>query len=355
MREAMAMGLDRDDTVIRRRLRQKLEFVVEDVVAAAPPTEQELQAWLAGHADAFRIEPQVAFRQVYVSRDRRGAAAETDARALLARLRAGGPRGADRRPRRPDHAAAGGRSLLARRRRPDVRRRLRRAHRDARPRDVGRSHPIRLRAAPGAGARARRGVAPRPRPGPSGRGARVRVRPAHAAARRDVRAAAREVQGRDREEDAKATSPPAGRGRAARDAPSPLVAAARGSRCSRSARRAPRSPRNPPRLPRAARERSDHLLAALEAADRRRGRDPDRARGPGGLPPLVTRPAAAHAGRRAGARHADLRGRAGGQDAAHRGARDHDHRRAGARPPRRRPAGEPHAPPGDAVGDAGRR
>jgi len=91
VREAMAMGLDRDDTVIRRRLRQKLEFVVEDVVAAAPPTEQELQAWLAGHADSFRIEPQVALRQVYVSRDRRGAAAETDARALLARLRAAGP------------------------------------------------------------------------------------------------------------------------------------------------------------------------------------------------------------------------------------------------------------------------
>ena len=90
VREAMAMGLDRDDTVIRRRLRQKLEFVVEDVVAAAAPTEQELQAWLAGHAAAFRIEPQVAFRQVYVSRDRRGAAAETDAKALLARLRAAG-------------------------------------------------------------------------------------------------------------------------------------------------------------------------------------------------------------------------------------------------------------------------
>src|SRR5512137_1395077 len=52
VREAMAAGLDRDDTVIRRRLRQKLEFVVEDVVAAAPPAEQELQAWLAGHPDS---------------------------------------------------------------------------------------------------------------------------------------------------------------------------------------------------------------------------------------------------------------------------------------------------------------
>jgi len=91
VREAMAAGLDRDDTIIRRRLRQKLEFVIEDVVAAAPPTEQELQAWLEGHADSFRIEPAVAFRQVYVSRDRRGARAEADARALLARLQASGP------------------------------------------------------------------------------------------------------------------------------------------------------------------------------------------------------------------------------------------------------------------------
>jgi len=55
VREAMAAGFDRDDTVIRRRLRQKLEFLVEDAAAAAPPTDDELQAWLAAHAEAFRI------------------------------------------------------------------------------------------------------------------------------------------------------------------------------------------------------------------------------------------------------------------------------------------------------------
>ena len=38
-REATVMGLDRDDTVIRRRLRQKLEFLLEDVVAEIAPTE----------------------------------------------------------------------------------------------------------------------------------------------------------------------------------------------------------------------------------------------------------------------------------------------------------------------------
>jgi len=90
VREAMAAGLDRDDTIIRRRLRQKLEFVAEDFGAATPPTEQELQAWLAAHADAFRIEPRVAFRQVFVSRERRKGSAGVDAGAILARLRAAG-------------------------------------------------------------------------------------------------------------------------------------------------------------------------------------------------------------------------------------------------------------------------
>ena len=90
-REAMSLGLDRDDTVIRRRLRQKLEFVAEDTIDATPPTDAQLGAWLEAHPDAFRIEPRVAFRQVYVSPDRRGAAAEGDARTLLASLNAAGP------------------------------------------------------------------------------------------------------------------------------------------------------------------------------------------------------------------------------------------------------------------------
>lgn len=85
-REAMAMGLDRDDVVLRRRLRQKLEFLVEDVVDQAPPSQAELESWLATHADAYRSEPQVAFRQVYVSVDRRGEGAEAEARRLLAEL-----------------------------------------------------------------------------------------------------------------------------------------------------------------------------------------------------------------------------------------------------------------------------
>ena len=90
-REAMALGLDRDDTVIRRRLRQKLEFTAEDTIDATPPTADELRAWLDAHPDAFRVEPQLAFRHVYLNPDRRGASLEGDARRMLAQLSAAGP------------------------------------------------------------------------------------------------------------------------------------------------------------------------------------------------------------------------------------------------------------------------
>jgi len=89
-REAVAMGLDRDDTIIRRRMRQKLEFLVEDAASAMPPTESELQAYLDAHPDSFRFEPQVAFRQVYVDPSRDGDSANR-ALALLAQLREAGP------------------------------------------------------------------------------------------------------------------------------------------------------------------------------------------------------------------------------------------------------------------------
>lgn len=93
-REARRLGLDRDDTLIRRRLRQKLEFLVEDDGQSASPSDAELQAWLDAHPDAFRRDPDVAFRHVLVSRARRGGAANAEAQALLARLTALGP-GAD--------------------------------------------------------------------------------------------------------------------------------------------------------------------------------------------------------------------------------------------------------------------
>ena len=72
-REAVAIGLDRDDAIIRRRLRQKLEFMAADSVDATPPTDAELETWLKEHSDMFRTDPEVAFRQVYLSPERHGA------------------------------------------------------------------------------------------------------------------------------------------------------------------------------------------------------------------------------------------------------------------------------------------
>lgn len=91
VREAMKMGLDRDDTVMRRRLRQKLEFIAQDAIDAIPAGEEELRAWYTEHADEYLIEPAIAFMQIYLDADRRGAKVHAEALELLARLRAGEP------------------------------------------------------------------------------------------------------------------------------------------------------------------------------------------------------------------------------------------------------------------------
>jgi hypothetical protein len=87
-REALAAGLDKDDTIVRRRMKQKLEFMLEDIAGQVTPTEQELQAFLDENADRFRSEAVFTFRHVYVSTDTRENPAE-DARRLLARLKKG--------------------------------------------------------------------------------------------------------------------------------------------------------------------------------------------------------------------------------------------------------------------------
>jgi len=88
------MGLDRDDTIIRRRLRQKLEFLLVQEAGSAPPTDAELQTWLDKHPDTFRVDPRIAFRQVYLSPNHRGASLRADADKVLAKLRAAGPEAA---------------------------------------------------------------------------------------------------------------------------------------------------------------------------------------------------------------------------------------------------------------------
>ncbi len=89
-REGIALGLDRDDTIIRRRLRQKLEFLSEDAANAAGPTDTELAEFLARNADAYRAESRLTFSQVFLDPSMRGKALEADATALLDALRSRG-------------------------------------------------------------------------------------------------------------------------------------------------------------------------------------------------------------------------------------------------------------------------
>jgi hypothetical protein len=85
-REARAMGLDQDDVIVRRRMRQKFEFLAEDLATRRSPTDQELEAHLQQHLDRFREEPSFSFEHIFLSREKHGASTEAEAKALLAEL-----------------------------------------------------------------------------------------------------------------------------------------------------------------------------------------------------------------------------------------------------------------------------
>jgi hypothetical protein len=80
-REGMALGLDRDDQLIRRRVRQKLEFLAESMNGAPEPSEAALHAYLDAHHERYARPARVTFRQVYL-----GTAADSDPAKLLAKL-----------------------------------------------------------------------------------------------------------------------------------------------------------------------------------------------------------------------------------------------------------------------------
>ena len=84
-REGRAAGLDRDDFVIRRRVRQKMEFLAEDAAAAEPSGEQ-LAAYLASNPERFRTEDRLTFHQVFLSVTRRGKVLDGDARQIAETL-----------------------------------------------------------------------------------------------------------------------------------------------------------------------------------------------------------------------------------------------------------------------------
>lgn len=89
-REGRAAGLDRDDVIIRRRVRQKMEFLAEDT-SVPEPSDQELMAYLASNPERFRAEDHITFHQVFLSATRRANTIERDSKhvaSVLARAEA---------------------------------------------------------------------------------------------------------------------------------------------------------------------------------------------------------------------------------------------------------------------------
>jgi len=85
-REALRMGLDKNDIIVKRRLAQKMEFLSEDIANAHEPTVEELRAWYGKNEQRFAQPEKVAFRHLYFSQDRRGRRTQDDATGTLSTL-----------------------------------------------------------------------------------------------------------------------------------------------------------------------------------------------------------------------------------------------------------------------------
>ena len=91
MREALALGLDQGDGVIRRQLRLKMEFLAQDVGSLHEPTDEELRVLLVRLADRYLLPARVSFHQIFLDGGRRGeAAARAEAGRLLEALQGPG-------------------------------------------------------------------------------------------------------------------------------------------------------------------------------------------------------------------------------------------------------------------------
>lgn len=73
-REGLALGLDKDDLIIRRRMQQKFEFLNADLVEMTPPTDTELQQYFSQHTGKYRQPEVISFQQVLI----KASASETD-------------------------------------------------------------------------------------------------------------------------------------------------------------------------------------------------------------------------------------------------------------------------------------
>lgn len=89
-REALALDLDENDVLVRRRLAEKLEMALNDVAATAEPSAEDLGRYFESHAERYVEPPGLTLTHRFFSRDRRGDSVQADARAALEALAAGG-------------------------------------------------------------------------------------------------------------------------------------------------------------------------------------------------------------------------------------------------------------------------
>jgi peptidyl-prolyl cis-trans isomerase C len=88
-REAVRLGLDQDDAIVRRRLRAKMEFLSTSETETMVPSDTVLQTWLDKYPARYAADPLISFQSVYVSATNGEAAASLKAKAVLAQLQAG--------------------------------------------------------------------------------------------------------------------------------------------------------------------------------------------------------------------------------------------------------------------------
>ena len=87
-REAVRLGLDRDDVIVRRRLAQKMAFVSDDLAVVAEPTADELRESFDAHREIYTTPDLYALRHVYFNPDRHKTL-DADAQRALQRLTRG--------------------------------------------------------------------------------------------------------------------------------------------------------------------------------------------------------------------------------------------------------------------------
>ena len=85
-REGLAMGLDKDDTIVKRRMAQKMQFLAEDVAVAHEPSTEELKNWFDKNKEKFALPSRYSFRHLYFSPDKRGKNTQEDAAKALTRI-----------------------------------------------------------------------------------------------------------------------------------------------------------------------------------------------------------------------------------------------------------------------------